>query len=127
MSDFSPWCKLKEAIHGSDRGPNIKEREIWWCSLGLNIGNEMNGKHELFHRPVLVLKKLSHDSVLIAPITSKIKQGTWYVNICIKNEQRTLCIHQIRIINTRRFGKYLSRLPESQFEIVKKNFQSLYF
>ncbi len=74
--NFDKWSVLKKHINTFEKVPTIKERDIWWCSLGVNIGNEMDGKNELFHRPVIILKKLSHDLCLVAPITSKLKNGT---------------------------------------------------
>ena len=51
-------------------GPTIKERDIWWCSIGVNIGDEIDGKNELFHRPVLILKKFSSELCLVAPTSA---------------------------------------------------------
>lgn len=127
IKNFKDWLVLKENIDKSERGPNVKERDIWWCSLGQNIGNEMDGKNELFHRPVIIVKKLSGDTVLVAPITSKEKDGSWYFRITLKGENRTVCLHQIRIINTKRLGKSVARLSESQFIDLKDSLKSLYF
>jgi len=57
---FIAWSKLKVRLHiKPDNGVYFREREIWWASLGANIGYEQDGKHENFERPVLVLKKFS--------------------------------------------------------------------
>lgn len=34
----------------------FKEREIWWCKVGVSVGCEMD-KRQNFLRPVLILKK----------------------------------------------------------------------
>lgn len=54
---FSEWIGLKEKLHKAGKLPKIKEGDIWWCSIGENVGVEINGKSEFFSRPVLVLKK----------------------------------------------------------------------
>ena len=56
---FDEWNEVKKNTHGLRRMPAIKEGEIWWCAIGENVGVEINGKSEVFSRPVLVLKKLS--------------------------------------------------------------------
>jgi len=40
LTKFFEWTKLKIRIHISNRIIYFKEREIWWSSLGLNIGYE---------------------------------------------------------------------------------------
>ena len=52
----------------------MHEREIWWCSLGVNVGHEEDGKNEQFERPALILKKWSNKTVIILPMTTKTKK-----------------------------------------------------
>ena len=55
LKSFIEWTKLKIKIHFRKENVYFKEREIWWASLGMNIGYEENGKNETFERPTLVL------------------------------------------------------------------------
>ena len=42
---FIEWTKLKIKLHiRSDEDVHFYEREIWWASLGVNIGFEQDGK-----------------------------------------------------------------------------------
>ncbi len=61
MSDYYKWCDLKNKINFFNR-KNLffKEREVWYCYLGLNVGFEQDGKGDSFLRPVLVLRKLKN-------------------------------------------------------------------
>jgi mRNA interferase MazF len=79
MKDFDSWNTLKKRIHDSERRLYVKEREIWWCNLGLNIGTEIDGKNKIFERPVLVLKGLSAESAFILPLTTKHSTGKDHV------------------------------------------------
>ena len=54
------------------------EREVWWCSLGANIGFEQDGGGEDFERPVVILKKFNLDACLIVPLTARPKKGIGY-------------------------------------------------
>lgn len=62
---FLDWTAKKVQIHFSQRGEiYFEEREVWWASLGENIGSEANGKNFHFERPVIVLRKFSSDLLL---------------------------------------------------------------
>ncbi|MFA5871014.1 MAG: hypothetical protein WC842_03995 [Candidatus Paceibacterota bacterium] len=54
--DFDSWNIQKKKINTREKVIFCNIREIWWCSLGVNIGSEEDGKNELFERPVLILK-----------------------------------------------------------------------
>ena len=67
---FLEWIQLKEQLHNaSHKPPLFKEGEVWWCSVGENVGKEINGKSKLFSRPVLVFKKLTSETFLGIPTT----------------------------------------------------------
>ena len=58
--DFDSWNTEKKQLE--EFGPDVlifHEREIWWCSIGVNLGDEQDGKNELFERPVLVVRKFN--------------------------------------------------------------------
>jgi tRNA1(Val) A37 N6-methylase TrmN6 len=40
--DFDTWNTRKKTIDFSSKNPPYLERDIWWCSLGVNIGFEEN-------------------------------------------------------------------------------------
>lgn len=45
-------------------------REIWYCSIGINIRTELSGHNKDFERPVLIIKK-SGRKFICYPLTSK--------------------------------------------------------
>jgi mRNA interferase MazF len=53
--NFNEWNFLKQNLDKKEKTIFFKERDIWWCSLGLNIGHEENGKNTYFTRPILVI------------------------------------------------------------------------
>ncbi|MCB9811044.1 MAG: hypothetical protein H6779_04545 [Candidatus Nomurabacteria bacterium] len=57
MKDFKKWNIIKTKLDAKTSHRTFKERDIWWCSLGVNVGHEENGKGGVFNRPVLVVKK----------------------------------------------------------------------
>ena len=38
--DFDGWNETKKQIHGRHDAPFYHERELWWCTLGVNVGFE---------------------------------------------------------------------------------------
>jgi hypothetical protein len=46
QKDFPGWHRHKEQLHAQHQTPTFQEREIWWCSVGVNIGHEMDGKNQ---------------------------------------------------------------------------------
>ncbi len=46
VKDFDGWNSSKKLVDISDRQVFGYPREVWWCSLGVNIGAEVDGKNE---------------------------------------------------------------------------------
>ena len=123
---FNEWIELKKRLHDMDRLRAIHEGEIWWCAMGENIGVEINGKNEVFSRPVLVFKKLSRYGFMGIPLTSQEHEGNWYVSFIFQDKKQTAALAQARVISVARLYKRMGMLPNSDFELVKTGFSKLY-
>ena len=76
---FLDWIKLKEKLDSHNHSaPHVSEGEIWWASIGENVGSEINGKSNLFSRPVIIFKKLAHEFYFVIPTTTQTRSGSWY-------------------------------------------------
>ena len=42
--NYVAWYKLKAEIEHKREAPEFSERDVWWCSIGANIGFEEDGK-----------------------------------------------------------------------------------
>jgi len=52
---FDCWNEEKKKLDSLQvKKPRFHEREIWWCSLGKNIGDEQDGKN--ITKPILYYK-----------------------------------------------------------------------
>ncbi|MEK7117354.1 MAG: type II toxin-antitoxin system PemK/MazF family toxin [Patescibacteria group bacterium] len=121
---FVSWTKLKVKIHLSERKVYPKVREIWWVSIGQNIGVEINGKNENFERPVLVIKVFNNLSVLVAPISSAVKEDKYCIQFINENgEKNVINMSQIRSMSTKRFIRKVGNLKIEDFEKVKGLFR----
>ncbi len=127
LKRFAEWFRLKEKLDASSHNvPLAKEREIWWVSLGENVGSEMGGKNQLFSRPALIIKKLTRGFFLVAPTTTKPHEGSWYVKVRLGELDEYVCLNQIRTIDYRRMYSLLGQLDGADFARVKEGFNKLY-
>jgi mRNA interferase MazF len=74
-NEYDSWNTVKKNIANNHKQVFCKTRDIWWCSVGMNIGTEIYGKNEMFERPILVLKVYNKETVLGLPLSTKIKLG----------------------------------------------------
>ena len=127
IEKFYEWTRLKCRIQtASERSVYFKEREIWWASIGANIGSEENGKNKLFERPVLILKKFYGGEVIwVVPMTSTERYGYYYSLTEFHGRRYSFLLPQIRAISPKRLVRKLRTLQEPEFVAVKsrlKNF-----
>ncbi len=124
IEKFKKWIKLKIRIYCSEpKDRYFYDREIWWASLGANIGFEQDGKNDNFERPVLVLKKFNKDVLWILPLTSKdknTKNKKYYFQTKDKEEVSFIILSQLRLISSKRLLRHLRTLPEEEFNEVRK-------
>jgi len=116
--DFEQWIALKKILNSQDV-PTFQQQEIWWCSIGANVGDEEDGKNTGFNRPVLVIKKFNKHIFLGAPLTTKIKDNPYYHKIHFKNIDQSVMISQIRVWDCRRFTHKIGKLSDKQFKGIK--------
>lgn len=108
QTKFNKWNKLKQKLNNKKEIITFYQGNIYFMSIGVNIGHESYGKDELFLRPVLVYKKLTHTTFLGIPLTSKHKTGTYFFNFAYKkNIESTAMLNQMRVYDIRR-SEYLS-------------------
>ena len=127
MKKFLEWIGLKERLHNTEhKPPHVSEGDIWWASIGENVGSEINGKNELFSRPAIILKKLAHGFYFVVPTTTQIRTGSWYVSFRQKEKDMVACLHQARAIDHRRLSSKLGTLDDEDFQRIKNGFSTLY-
>ena len=118
---FVDWTKLKVRIHTAEEVERyFYEREIWWASLGANIGFEQNGKNDNFERPILVLKKFNQYVLWALPLTSQEKEGQYYFPTEYNGEKSFVILSQLRLISSKRLLRNIRMIPESEFLEVRK-------
>ena len=119
--DFDAWNKKKKATNASHEQTIFYEREVWWSKIGLNIGVEIDGKHEIFLRPVIILRKFNKDMAIIIPTTAQDKSNKYYLDIA-ENEGRSYkaCLSQIQTISTKRLFRKIGTIRKEDYELLIK-------
>lgn len=119
VKDFEGWNRVKQQLDTHHTIPVFHEREIWWCSIGMNIGFEMYGKGEVFSRPVLIIKKFSPSTFLGVPLSTKVKNNEYYHPITFRGETTSAVFDQVRTLDARRLADFIAKLPPAQFQQIK--------
>jgi mRNA-degrading endonuclease toxin of MazEF toxin-antitoxin module len=122
INQILKWTKVKCLIH-KEKTTEVffGEREIWWAHIGQNVGTELNGKNDLFDRPVLIIKKFNQHMLWILPMTTTDKDNKYYVPTSFEagQKQSKVVLSQIRTISSLRLIKKQRTLPEAEFKTVR--------
>lgn len=114
QDNFDRWNSIKKQLHNKEEIIRFKEREIYFMSIGQNIGYESYGKDQLFLRPVLVYKKLSHQTFIGIPLTSREKSGSYYFTFNYKkNKSSTAMLNQMRVFDIKRSEYYSGKINKN--------------
>ena len=124
--DFDKWNIEKKVVDQKiiNRDLFFYPREIWWCSAGLNIGVEADGKNENFERPILIIKKFNADMIWVLPLTTKEKQNKYHYKLNHEAIKSWVILSQIKAISTKRLLRKVGTISEIDFEEVISRLQS---
>ena len=117
--DYKEWIKNKSLIHNERPRVYFKEREIWFCHLGENIGYEQDGRGESFLRPVVVVKKFNNELLWAVPLTTNKKISSFYFSFIFSGKHSTGILSQIRPIDAKRLKYKIGDISQVDFEVLK--------
>lgn len=124
--DYSEWHQLKTNIHNDKVRPKFHEREIWFASLGANIGFEQDGRGDDYLRPVIVIRKFNNAVCLVVPLTKSQKEGIHYFSFSYEsNVISTAILSQIRLLDSKRFNYKSGYISEFDFAVLKEKLKRL--
>lgn len=126
FKNFDSWNIEKQKINSKEISEKrfFHEGEIWWGSLGINIGSEQDGKNELFERPLLIVKKFHQGSVWVIPLTSERKDNIFHY--LLKNSESYAILSQLRLLSTKRMRRYVRRIHEEELYQVVEQVKDLF-
>lgn len=126
FKDFINWIQYKIYLNTKQKFPKFKEGEVWWASVGVNVGVEADGKNDKFNRPVLIFKKFNQKHLYALPLTSKNKQNDkFYFEVNLKDKKSYVCLTQLRVLDAKRLQDYYYKLNTTTFQQLKRRFIEL--
>jgi len=121
VKDFDTWNEIKKKVDEKNINSDFffLEREIWWISLGLNLGVEADGKGADFERPVLIIKKFNAHMIWVVPLTSKSFSDQYHIKINHGSDESWACVSQIKTISTKRLMRKIWTVNQVEFDLIK--------
>jgi mRNA interferase MazF len=128
LKDYKNWMPIKINVNNKGSFPKgYKEREIWYASIGENIGFEEDGKGKTFARPVLVLKGFSKNLCCIIPLSTTKKRGKFYYAFDGKTGKMSVALlSQIKIIDTKRLRHKIGTMAQEDFVQIKDKIKQVF-
>ena len=121
--DFNKWHIEKSNLHENKVRAFFHEREVWFASVGLNIGFEQDGRGDEFLRPIIILKKFNNEVLWCIPLTKNQKKGKYYFSFKLGDNISTAILSQIRLLDAKRLEYKLGDMSEKDFANLKKSVQ----
>ena len=131
MDKLNHWNEVKKRTQASKRKLGIKPRDIFWAKIGQNIGSEEYGKNDNFARPIIIIKKLTHDLFIGIPLTSTIKDNDYFHSFEYNNKSNGLTknsamILQVRTFSIKRLMNKTGVISKEDFDVVIKKSKELF-
>jgi mRNA interferase MazF len=119
---YDSWNNLKKSLSEKQR-TYFNKGEIWFVSLGKNIGDEEDGKNENFERPVVIIRKFNNNIFLGVPLTSQDKEGKFYQKL--ESFKAIAILSQVRLFDAKRLLRKIGKLDGSELNLLKENVRML--
>ena len=127
IKQFNEWNEEKKKVDKNELGYGVfyNPGDVWWCAVGLNVGVEIDGKHENFERPILVVRKFNKDMFWGLPLTTKGQQSEFYVKVLHEDGISWAILSQLKTFSTKRLSRKIGTISEDQFRYVRKRLRRL--
>lgn len=121
QKDFDDWNKEKRKIHETGERPFYHSREIWWCSVGVNIGNELDGTGKEHDRPVLVLRAFNRETFFGVALIGHARTGRYYFPLGEVDGRKAVAnLSQARLYDAKCLIRKVMTLDELTFRQLSK-------
>ncbi len=118
--DFDGWNALKKRLDEADAGAFFAEREVWHCSIGVNVGREQDGHNDRFERPVLIVRGFDTNLFWGVPLSTKVKAANpYYFSYRHDGQMYAAIISQLRAFDGRRLVRKLYTMEPVTFRDIQ--------
>lgn len=129
MKDYEIWTPVKIEVNNKELFPKgFKEREIWICNIGDNIGFEEDGKGKDFTRPILILKVFNRRFCYVLPLSTTQKRGKYFYPFDGNTGKTSVALlSQMRAIDSIRLRGKIGFINKQDFMKIKNQLKELIF
>lgn len=121
--DYDNWNELKKILSENEEKIYFSKGEIWFISVGKNLGDEEDGKNQKFERPVLIIRKFNNNIFLGIPLTSKEKIGKYY--FFLKSLSSSAILSQIRLFDSKRLIRKIGKIDSKELLDIKNKVREI--
>ncbi len=114
---FDIWNEEKKLIHEKKTFAFASPGEIWWCAIGENVGVEINGKHDNFERPVVIMKAFNTEMLFVIPLTTKQKNNRYY--FALAEGKSWAVLSQARLVSAKRLIRKFSKIDIDSLNLLR--------
>ena len=125
MKKYNEWNEVKKELDMQTHSIIYKERDIFWASVGENIGYEQNGKGRIFSRPVLIVKRFSRNMFFGVPLSTKMKDGNFFFEFELLGKKSNALIVQGRLFDSKRLENKIGMMSKDDFIKLKEKLREL--
>jgi mRNA-degrading endonuclease toxin of MazEF toxin-antitoxin module len=127
--DYKKWMQIKALVNNRANFPRgYKEREIWICNVGDNVGMEEDGKNGDYSRPVLILKIYNREFCHIIPLSTTNRRGKFYYQFDGGTGKTSVALlSQSRAISSARLHDKIGSASVKDFSEIRRRLIDLLF
>lgn len=127
--NYGVWTPVKIGINNNASYPRgYKEREVWICNVGENIGFEEDGKGDDFVRPVLILKVFNKKFCHVVPLSKINKNNKFHYAFDGKTGKISIALlSQSRAIDSSRLVRKIGIAGKEDFAFIKDRIREILF
>ena len=118
--DFDGWNEIKKKLNAGHPEVFFREGDVWWCSTGINIGTEMDGKGKKFTRPILILKVINFKTFIGVSLTSRLVESETHIPIYFNYGFHTVVVSEIRTYEKKRLENRIGSVSDYLLMKMKK-------
>lgn len=124
--DYDNWNKIKIDLSQKSFQQYFYVREVWFVSIGKNLGYEEDGKNEMYERPVLIYKKFNNDIFWGIPLTSSFKEGDYYFVLDNNGIKSSALLSQLRLFDAKRLLRRVRKINPEEFKRLRQKMKGLF-
>lgn len=119
MKKFNQWNEVKKMLDEKSQKVDIHEGELWWVSIGINIGSEQDGKGDTSTRPVLVYYKIDENNFYGIPFSTTPQRDQRFTEKAIIEGKTTYALlKHIRDYSIKRLDRKIGFISDKVYDNI---------